>query len=1211
MQKYLVVGCGGSGAKTQAYMMDQLKAHMRQVDPERSTLPAAWQFVSIDVPLVPEAGPDGLPNVAQAGGAYIDIGSRLHYNDFEQGLTEQLGASGALGEIATWATRNPEDLNTPISDGAGQYRGIGRILTIQNFAKIQRELTAAIDRLNLVSTNQELNDLNYAITGKHSDSSDDQPVTIIIGSMAGGSGASMVFDVARLLSTLGSVKPAHTAIFMLTPEVFEAIPRDKMVGSWPNALAMFGEAFAAQTGAGADHDRALYSAMGLPGAPQDSTFARLFPIGARMGGQRARFGDGTPNAIYRGLARALAALVSSQTASSDFKSYALANTGSTAGNRSVLGWGNPSKVAWDKVPWGSLGYAQLSMGRDRYAEYCAQRLARAAFDRLRRGHIDPADPATGKEQLDRRVADVLADVLGNCSLPQRLDRGMGAEDTEQWLARTFTTRYARPAATHATRQVRDVLPAGDGMKSTEWAALVRTRLADLARPVDTALADNAYAAVHAFADFLADAVVEQMETVLSTTGVPCASEALDRVTALVNEELLPAVQAFADSRRGMNPTAIGPQVQAQLQPLSGRGTIASSAQLADAIAAAYQDQFEDYHLGQVAAQLVPVLEDLRPELLAPLRREFDALHADLARAAAVQDVHVNLADVATDEPNAWPADTDEQINRRFVGSANEIVVSDTSRFAADYEDHLIATMRAEHPDLRSLDEAVDRAAREVIAGQWHTQGARRAPHDTLCPPPGDITVGNRSGWVSKHLVASPINEDKREARPARFSARLRPRDLMERTRAWIARPDQPFDRFISVDLRSYLSPSTASNEAEHDARVTRLRGAFVQAMRLARPLAAVDTATLGLAHGVSAEEYHFNFSEIPLAGLNAATDLRDVIVADKYRDEATLTTFDNACTDDRKVFSIDVFGSYPNYSPVVFSSLFPHIMEDWSTRGELTEGFWNLRRARPLPAALPLTDDARRAMVAGWIVGMITGRITIVDEGTPTAAAHIYDPAATPSGGQWVSFPPQLLTPPSRFQARFDWMPAIIESVLLAYADVQTAPVGGRVGDSLRPYILLRSLYDDNPREPTTGAIEHSATRLLAQWLRTGEDPRFSTGSPLGATLEQRRDAARQALQTARDNAAHFRAGAAAAALPGQEEQARPWAQVRDRRYASKMPLYRDLADDVFGMATDLLGRLDRAADLATRPEQAPGVPGSFAVDPGGPDGVDFGGGLF
>ncbi len=80
-------------------MFDDVRA---QYDRDVVTeLPKAWQFVNIDVPLEEEAGPQKLPNVTQSGGQYVGIGSRQHYNQFDAGISETLGRSGKLGEIAT------------------------------------------------------------------------------------------------------------------------------------------------------------------------------------------------------------------------------------------------------------------------------------------------------------------------------------------------------------------------------------------------------------------------------------------------------------------------------------------------------------------------------------------------------------------------------------------------------------------------------------------------------------------------------------------------------------------------------------------------------------------------------------------------------------------------------------------------------------------------------------------------------------------------------------------------------------------------------------------------------------------------------------------------------------------------------------------------------------------------------------------------------
>ena len=55
MERVLVVGCGGSGAKTLAFMMDQLKTMLAErlpneyVSPQDVKLPDAWQLSLIHI----------------------------------------------------------------------------------------------------------------------------------------------------------------------------------------------------------------------------------------------------------------------------------------------------------------------------------------------------------------------------------------------------------------------------------------------------------------------------------------------------------------------------------------------------------------------------------------------------------------------------------------------------------------------------------------------------------------------------------------------------------------------------------------------------------------------------------------------------------------------------------------------------------------------------------------------------------------------------------------------------------------------------------------------------------------------------------------------------------------------------------------------------------------------------------------------------------
>ena len=67
MHKVLVIGCGGSGAKTLSYMMDQLDADLAAYGIDE--IPGCWQFLNVDTPLQEEEG-EAVGSVSKQGGAY-------------------------------------------------------------------------------------------------------------------------------------------------------------------------------------------------------------------------------------------------------------------------------------------------------------------------------------------------------------------------------------------------------------------------------------------------------------------------------------------------------------------------------------------------------------------------------------------------------------------------------------------------------------------------------------------------------------------------------------------------------------------------------------------------------------------------------------------------------------------------------------------------------------------------------------------------------------------------------------------------------------------------------------------------------------------------------------------------------------------------------------------------------------------------------------
>src|SRR4029078_11805453 len=142
MRRFLVVGCGGSGGATLAFIMDQLRFELHAAGSAK--LLAGWQFVQIDVPSAPETGPEGLANVPEQGGTYIGCGPQgSSYAILDAAVSQGLGSASALHTVTTRAPHTPEEVAIPISAGAGQYRAIGRMITLSKATEIHTPLHAA------------------------------------------------------------------------------------------------------------------------------------------------------------------------------------------------------------------------------------------------------------------------------------------------------------------------------------------------------------------------------------------------------------------------------------------------------------------------------------------------------------------------------------------------------------------------------------------------------------------------------------------------------------------------------------------------------------------------------------------------------------------------------------------------------------------------------------------------------------------------------------------------------------------------------------------------------------------------------------------------------------------------------------------------------------------------------------------------------------
>jgi hypothetical protein len=1163
VKRFLVVGCGGSGGSTLAFIMDQLRSDLAALGV--SQIPSGWQFVHIDVPMSADTRLEGVGSVPQQGGRYIPTGSSTgSYTTLDHALAQRLNGAHLLRGIATWAPRRPDEVKIPPSTGAGQYRAVGRAIMLNKATDVLEGLERSWEALSSVQAQSEMSRLGQAHPVLGPFSAADAPIVLVVGSMAGGAGASMTLDVCRLLTLIPGVSPGLIGVFMVAPDAFESLPDAARFGTRANALAMLGEIVAAQSGASREHDVEMLRALGhSAGAGAEVPFARVFPVGRYLGSDMSVLGDGTQEAVYRTLGRGLAALMTSDDANHPFVQYDLTNTGSPPGDRSFLGWG----VEWPQLAWGSFGYATLSMGRDRYAEYAAQRIARSCVDQLLDGHLQRDSGASGTEELRALLDSQWAHLLRGLQLPQRDGQ---ARQSQALLGQWFTQvalpdhEVGRHIAKILESDVTPYLAAPDGQEGGQWVGTLRAQLTSRRRAVTDRSDAAAYEWAFGWQQDLVRRALEVVGESVALHGLPYGAAVVDRMRDHIDDFVMPGLRDLATHAKP-NVQTVPPEFEGAVGGL--RGIIANGHLITTKVLDLVRNETRTQVYARSAALAEQTLGAFVTDVLRPLADALREAQTLLEQARKVEAVDEGLAHVVTDTYRAWPSDDDVAVPTRFSRADNEVLLTNPDTFDAQYESDLRAAVAHDGAPALAFDDARSQAAQQVTAGVWPTTGAAVAP--------GGL-IEQTAAWRSRVFPTHPGTGSALVPARARFEVHARPAELLARARMFVSRPSESFSVFADMSLHSYAAGAGAL-ESERDARATEVVAKFSETLGLARPLMRVNDEAVQRLHGVPvAYRYKFSalpFGENPALGQALARTLDQTPGIDRSSHDnldAALVKGDNGVT------RVDVFGSYMNYSPLAFDGVLRRVAAQWGQTPAHQRGdFWRWRRARPLPAALPMGQRERRAMVAGWFLAQITGDLRIPAE-PYDEPVRIWDPV----GRTWLDFPHPLLTPPSAFLAPFDWLPAVLESVLIAYVRSIEPPVMS----SLRPYQVLRAAYDDSDYEASGGLATLAGQRRLTAWLGTGRSESGGASRVVGAdtatSAAGRAEAVRAFLAVPRTMAeVHFMAPGQDGATGGGE-----FATIDSRSQAAATPMFRDIAPDVRWACEEL----DRLVTQAVSPTAPP-----------------------
>ena len=1190
LRPMLFVGCGGSGGVTLQYVMDNLKTEIVRVAEAKSAqegqsfelpprvLPQAWQFVHVDVPSSPDGeDPSRPPSVPKQGGRYVGLAP--------EGLTwEQVArkvwtvGKETRPDLASGWLRKPGPNDPPLANGAGQERAVGRGVTLGSLSMLREQLQAASSKLNSAEGTKELQFV-ASLTGAPVTQS---PVVFIVSSMAGGSGASMVLDVAQVLARLNPSLAMSTAMFLYTSEVFSALPKALRRGVEPNGLAALGELIGTSLGANRTEGE-LLERLGVNGADVEQPYKRVFPIGNTHGQRQAIFGDGSQEAVYRAIGRGLASLVSSPEALNGFVAYDMTNNSPQPTDLKWLGEGSQN---YDAVLWGSFGYARLSLGRDRYGEYVAQRLARMALDRVVVGHVRE-DSQSGDADLREAAVDWVRRLERDLGLPtdatavSLLGRGGRMEQVKNEIRRNSREAIQREV-------LGDSMLGAPGMPGARFLQVAMTVVGRSQADLQRITNDQAYALVHSWqSQFVADFLAE-LDRVIADKGILVARQVVlamrDRVAnwhdRLVAEagRLAPQGAAFVPVPAADVASAIKSQQSMALEnPLRKKLADGLSESLSKATA------------GIAAALLADVLKDFWPSFGEPLVKALADQHGRLVGERSRPVRPSAGADLRSNVYAEWPV-VGSPVPDRFRGAHNEVVLMDVDKFPSQFDAHVRSVAAARASGTTPAD-ALDAVLQEIVTDRWPGH------NESLV---GSAVVEMKTRWVPEKLTVDPLDPagSVQGRSTARFDFRLAPEEILGRAREWVWRPDGEIGPYLKEGLRSYMDPA----KREFEARRVELASQFQATMQQALPLVSVDSAAFGEVHASSLAE-DFKFSSLPFEGLAGVDDMLRQVVQDRPSvSQKVVGVFDTALGQGTSVAHIDIFGSYAPMSPLAFPSLLQPLINSWreSVAQNSTTFFWTNRRARPLTGGLAMSVAERQASTAGYVVGRITGRIRGSYEAKANSRPQPIE-VYSQSKAKWLPFPNPLLTPyaTGKNGKRLyvaDELPALLESQLLAIAEC-----GFKTSlEPLLPYVELRHLYGkvvqaqvESDAVDAQGRSFDNATgaQYLRDWIVDGFRPKGGIGFPAGITDEDgqpfdledpqgRKDAAVRYCNVKRDSLAR-------AFHTDEPVTSRPHFTAFDRR-----PMVAAHADDLvwaFDAVVEVINEIE-LDDVMAEPEELEGL---------------------
>ena len=364
-----MIGCGGSGQKTVRYVRDSVKRHLEHQGWE-GDFPQAWQFLGIDY--FPTKEDPSIPFLPVND--YVSASLAFPtYQGLNQAIETKFGLEvnpTAFHDLQGWRP-NPSQVMVPLRQSPGQLRAIGRLAGLMALpGPIAKRVSSAFTQCS--AGGPELAEVSRHLgVNVEPGTPVPDPITIVVGSMAGGTGAGIMLDVVDLVRRT-DIKGAFPVLVAFTPDIFGSIQTNAMTA---NSAAFMAEMLSAYW-------------------DDENTDSALIPatVAVNTRGPHSIFLVGRTNIdgldlldsknVYRAVVKTLSAIVTSPTIQTSFHNFI---TVSWPHDASLNSGGYGFHSSRMKGVASSFGSATIAIGRDRFHDYLKHLLLRTILEHLTGG----------------------------------------------------------------------------------------------------------------------------------------------------------------------------------------------------------------------------------------------------------------------------------------------------------------------------------------------------------------------------------------------------------------------------------------------------------------------------------------------------------------------------------------------------------------------------------------------------------------------------------------------------------------------------------------------------------------------------------------------------------------------------------------------------------------------------------------------------------